>query len=124
MQEFFTTRGRIRRRAYWGRTLSLYAVVFLVYALASQVQYHTAQDETLAIVGVGLVMLLGFILTVIQGIKRLHDTNLSGWWWLVLLVPVVSYGLSIGMSFVEGTRGQNRFGPDPKGEVAYEDAPI
>ncbi|UOQ80304.1 DUF805 domain-containing protein [Hymenobacter sp. 5414T-23] len=75
----------------------------------------------LAAAGVGLVIFLGIIVANIQVIKRLHDTNLSGWWWLLFLLPIVSYGLSIGMSFVEGTRGQNRFGPDPKRPRAYED---
>jgi uncharacterized membrane protein YhaH (DUF805 family) len=71
-------------------------------------------------------------------IKRLHDRNRSGWWamaflllpsvlntlrdWLdnpnlALLVSALAFGLSI-WGFVEllcrrGTRGPNRFGPDP-----------
>lgn len=84
-------------------------------------QYASPDNEQLATVGVCLVILIGVILANIQVVKRLHDTNLSGWWWFLFLLPVVSYGLSIGMSFVPGTRGQNRFGPDPKEEVAYEE---
>ncbi|TGE09694.1 DUF805 domain-containing protein [Hymenobacter fodinae] len=114
MIDLFTTRGRLRRRAYWYRSLMIYGIVVLVYALASQVKYTNANDELLAAAGVGLVIFVGLILANIQVIKRLHDTNLSGWWWLLFLVPIVSYGLSIGMTFVQGTRGRNRFGPDPK----------
>ena len=41
-------------------------------------------------------------------VRRLHDTNFSGWW-LLTPVPLVLF-------FVRGTRGNNRFGPDPKAE--------
>lgn len=122
MQDFFSTRGRLRRRTYWYRSVAIYSLVILVYALASQVKYANADDEMLAAAGVGLVVFLGMILANIQVIKRMHDTNLSGWWWLLFLLPVVNYGLSIGMSFVQGTRGQSRFGPDPKRPAPYGEA--
>jgi uncharacterized membrane protein YhaH (DUF805 family) len=121
VQDLFSTRGRLRRRTYWYRSIAIYSLVVLVYALASQVQYANADDEMLAAAGVGLVVFLGMILANIQVIKRMHDTNLSGWWWLLFLLPVVNYGLNIGMSFVQGTRGQNRFGPDPKRPIPYEE---
>jgi uncharacterized membrane protein YhaH (DUF805 family) len=86
-----------------------------------------------------ILMTLGFAwFFVAASIKRLHDRNRSGWWataflllpsvlntlwdWLdnpnlALLVSALGFGLSI-WGFVEllclrGTRGPNRFGPDP-----------
>ena len=42
-------------------------------------------------------------------VRRAHDNDKSGWF---ILIPI--YGLII-VWFLEGTRGPNRFGPDPKG---------
>jgi uncharacterized membrane protein YhaH (DUF805 family) len=71
-------------------------------------------------------------------IKRLHDRNKSGWWivpffiapglldrlsdWIddptaALVVSAIAFGLTfwciVEMLFRRGTRGPNRFGPDP-----------
>ena len=54
--------------------------------------------------------------SIAAGVKRLHDRNQSGWWLLILLVPLV--GLLfwiINMWCMKGTTGANRFGPDPLG---------
>ena len=40
-------------------------------------------------------------------IRRMHDTDHSGWWSIVPVVGIV-------FAFLEGERGDNRFGPDPK----------
>lgn len=42
-------------------------------------------------------------------VRRMHDTDHSGWW---LLVPIVNLVFAVS----DGTRGDNRFGPDPKAD--------
>jgi uncharacterized membrane protein YhaH (DUF805 family) len=49
------------------------------------------------------------------GVRRLHDTDRSGWWWLIALIPLVGWIVLIVFWCMEGTRGPNRFGPDPLG---------
>ncbi len=47
-------------------------------------------------------------------VRRLHDTDRSGWWLLIGLIPLVG-GIVLLVFFVlEGTRGPNRHGADPK----------
>ena len=47
-------------------------------------------------------------------VKRYHDVDKSGWWVLILLVPVVGFvWFLIECGFQRGTSGPNRFGPDP-----------
>jgi uncharacterized membrane protein YhaH (DUF805 family) len=56
-------------------------------------------------------------------VRRLHDRDMSGWWYLGLFVlafiPLINFIAVIGYLVImclEGTRGTNRFGPDPKAE--------
>ena len=46
-------------------------------------------------------------------IRRLHDLDKSGWFVLLLCVPIVNILFSLYMLFFKGTEGPNRFGPDP-----------
>ena len=48
-------------------------------------------------------------------IRRLHDTDRSGWWILISLVPLIGPIVLLVFCCIDGTRGPNRFGPDPKG---------
>ena len=64
----------------------------------------------LATIGMGLLALfwLGTIIPAIAvSVRRMHDQDRSGWW---ILVPIAN----IIFLFIDGTRGPNRFGPDPK----------
>ena len=45
--------------------------------------------------------------SVAVGVRRMHDTDHSGWW---ILLPIVN----LIFACTEGTRGPNRFGADPK----------
>nr|MBA2815795.1 Inner membrane protein YhaH [Candidatus Pantoea persica] len=46
------------------------------------------------------------------GVRRLHDLDRSGWWLLMMLIPLVGKLLLIYFC-LRGTAGPNRFGPDP-----------
>ena len=45
----------------------------------------------------------------------LHDTDRSGWWWLISFIPLVGIIVLIVFWCLEGTPGSNRFGADPLG---------
>jgi uncharacterized membrane protein YhaH (DUF805 family) len=47
-------------------------------------------------------------------IRRLHDTDRSGWWLLIALIPLIGFILLIVWYASSGTAGSNRFGNDPK----------
>jgi len=48
------------------------------------------------------------------GIRRLHDTDKSGWWLLIGLIPLVGAIVLIVFFATEGTRQPNQWGPSPK----------
>lgn len=48
-------------------------------------------------------------------VRRLHDTNRSGWWYWIVLVPMVGAIVLIVFFVSKGTDGPNDFGDDPLG---------
>lgn len=46
-------------------------------------------------------------------VRRLHDTDRTGWWYWLALVPLVGIIILIVWWATKGTDGPNRFGPDP-----------
>lgn len=61
-----------------------------------------------------LYALATFIPNLAVTVRRLHDQDKSGWWILIALIPLIGGIWLLILYFVEGTRGPNRFGPDPK----------
>ena len=62
----------------------------------------------------GLWWLITLIPNLAVAIRRLHDTDRSGWWLFIGMIPLVGTIILLVFMFTEGTRGPNRFGPDPK----------
>lgn len=54
-----------------------------------------------------------FLPTLAVSVRRLHDTDRSGWWLLLWLVPVIGWIVMLVFLVSRGTQGPNRFGPDP-----------
>ena len=102
-------RGRSRRREFWMFTLFEVAVIcatgFVDRALGE------ARGE--GIIG-SLVILAFMVPSVMVPIRRLHDTDRSGWWIWVSLVPVLGSLALLALFCMEGTGGTNRYGEDPK----------
>ena len=63
-----------------------------------------------------LIVTLAMLLpTLAVGVRRLHDTDRSGWWLLIAFIPLVGIIVLIIFFVHKGTTGPNRFGPDPLG---------
>ena len=52
------------------------------------------------------------------GARRLHDTGRSGWWLLLLLVPVIGIIVLIVFWVQESRAGSNEHGPSPTNPAA------
>ena len=75
-----------------------------------------------ASLGVGLLGGLYGLGTLIPSIavtvRRLHDTARSGWWILIGLVPIVGGLILLVFTVLDGTPGENNYGPDSKTAAA------
>ena len=54
-------------------------------------------------------------------VRRLHDQDRSGWFLLIGFFPIIGHMIVFCLMSIDGTAGQNRFGPDP---TASEEAGI
>jgi uncharacterized membrane protein YhaH (DUF805 family) len=48
------------------------------------------------------------------GVRRLHDRDKSGWFMLIMLIPLVGGIILLVVCAMEGTHGSNKYGADPK----------
>ena len=92
------------RSEYWYWTL--FAAMVAVVGNIGNAMLHTH-----------LVNLLLSLPIIIPGwavaIRRLHDTDRSGWWVLIALIPIIGGIILIVWFATKGTDGPNRFGSDP-----------
>jgi uncharacterized membrane protein YhaH (DUF805 family) len=56
-------------------------------------------------------------------IRRLHDTNRTGWWVLIELIPIIGIIVLIVFWVQEGDAGENKYGPPPGSGVSEPGAP-
>lgn len=112
-------RGRISRRQFWLHgVLAPLAAGLVLQALLGIARLEAGPAEHL----VNLLLLWPILAT---ACKRWHDCDKTAAWVLVNLVPVVGWLWALAYNgFVAGTRGPNRFGPDPLAVRAGETLPL
>ena len=106
--------GRARRAEYWWFVLMNFIVITAI-AIVSLILYSVS--DTLGVLGIVIyaVYALAVIVPgVAVAVRRLHDTNKSGWMILVGLIPLVGGILILVFYFTDGDPGPNQYGPSPK----------
>lgn len=116
--------GRSRRKEYWMFAL-LNAIVWTIVCMlglwgADSRLFSSTEELMMYFLATGGIYgLVTLIPSLAVAIRRLHDSDKSGWMLLLGLIPLVG-GLILLIFYVtEGTRGPNRFGPDPLEEDRY-----
>jgi uncharacterized membrane protein YhaH (DUF805 family) len=95
--------GRARRKEYW--------MFMLVYMIINVVLAVFGLELISALVSLGLL-----IPSISLAARRLHDTGRSGWWQLILLIPVI--GLIVLIVFLaQDGHDANDYGMNPKAGV-------
>jgi uncharacterized membrane protein YhaH (DUF805 family) len=142
LQKYADFSGRAPRAEYrW-----FFLAIIVAYVVLSIVENIVGLDGMVAGVYGPLTVLLWIATLVPQiavGVRRLHDTNRTGWW---LLAPIVPYAIALALAgpailsgsmtglglsglfllvgfvaaivllvflVLPGTRGENAYGPDP-----------
>ena len=129
---YLSMEGRTNRKPFWLGVLVLAVVIwileFILFAAfgvsmmpamdpnADPAAAAAAASAMMGKMAVPLIILTLLILWpyICLYAKRWHDRDKSGWWTLIMFVPIIgSIWLIVELGFLRGTSGANRFGPDP-----------
>ncbi|MBE9570147.1 MAG: DUF805 domain-containing protein [Proteobacteria bacterium] len=92
--------GRITRKTYW-----IFSIPVVLFYLCS-VFIIPPNNETFSMIILLLVLYPSFMIN----IKRAHDRDRTGWFTLLLIVPIISLWPLIELGFLKGSDGSNRYG--------------
>ena len=112
-KKYATFEGRARRKEYWTYVLFYFLAIF-VLAIVDQVTGTLDEEAGIGLLS-GLFVLATFIPTTAVTVRRLHDTDRSGWWVLINFIPLIGAIVLIVFTVLDSQPGANRFGPNPKG---------
>ncbi|MFZ7306828.1 DUF805 domain-containing protein [Avibacterium avium] len=99
--------GRARRKEFWW----FVAVDFLLYVILGMLDFVLLNND---FEFTGVYGLATLIPSLAVRVRRLHDTDRSGWWLLIGFIPVIGFIVLFIFACLDGTQGRNRFGEDPK----------
>jgi uncharacterized membrane protein YhaH (DUF805 family) len=110
-------KGRARRSEYWFIQLFLVATNIAV-AVIDLALMNGDVERFIANGGGGIVGLVWIFATIVPAlavlIRRLHDTNRSGWWALIGLVPLAGAIVLLVFTVEDSNKGVNKYGASQK----------
>ncbi len=112
LKKYAVFHGRARRKEYWYFILLssiISAVLTIVDSLTGT--FSTASD--VGLLG-GIYLLATLVPSLAVTVRRLHDTNRSGWWILLGLLPLVGVIILIVFLALDGSPQINDYGASPK----------
>lgn len=107
--------GRSRRSEFWNFALVCFIISIILYVPA--ILFTLMEVPLLG----GLFMIIYFIVALglvipqlAAAVRRLHDTGRSGWWYFIILIPLVGVIALLVFLFQDSEPGSNKWGPNPK----------
>jgi uncharacterized membrane protein YhaH (DUF805 family) len=96
--------GRASRSAYWW-----YALALLIVDVVLQIISGVAGSSALTLL-ISLILIVVGLSGLSVGVRRMHDSDKSGWMLLIGIIPIIGTIIVIVFLCLPGTPGQNRFG--------------
>jgi uncharacterized membrane protein YhaH (DUF805 family) len=104
--------GRARRKEYWYFTLFNFLAFFMLTFIDSVIGSFN-YDVGIGLFG-GIYSLSVLIPAIAVSVRRLHDTDRSGWWLLIELIPIIGTIVLLIFMVQDSQQGDNQYGPNPK----------
>lgn len=113
LKKYAVFTGRARRKEYWYYFLINFVIITALLLVDNML--GTLDKEA----GVGLVSSIYMLAVLLPGlavaVRRLHDSDRTGWWVLITLIPIVGPIVLIFFLIQDSVPGENQYGPNPKG---------
>nr|MDT0661353.1 DUF805 domain-containing protein [Micromonospora sp. DSM 115978] len=114
LTQYVGFQGRARRAEYWWFVL-FSLLVGIATSILDSALGTDFENSSLSGGFFNLIANLALLLpSLAVAVRRLHDTDRSGWWILIGLIPLLGAIVLLVFFVKDGTPGQNRFGPSPK----------
>lgn len=118
---YVSWKGRASRSEFWYFVLfymsSAIVALIIDVTLGTSYTYLNPSTETTSSLYYGyiytLTALILFLPYLSVTVRRLHDKDRSGWYYWILLIPIVGFILFIVSLASRGTAGDNKYGSDP-----------
>jgi uncharacterized membrane protein YhaH (DUF805 family)/cold shock CspA family protein len=113
-------KGRARRKEYWGFFL-FWLIAFVLVMMVGMVadaatgNLDTGEGPILMSVAAGLFFLATFIPSLAITVRRIHDIGMSGWFYLLILIPYIGGLIILVFTLVPSQKNDNKWGPVPEG---------
>ena len=115
LKQYAVFNGRARRKEYWFFVL-FNILISIGLAIVDGLTGSFSAEAGLGLLG-GVYTLAVLIPSIAVSVRRLHDTNRSGWWLLIAFIPLIGAIVLLVFMVLDSHPGANRFGPNPKEEV-------
>jgi uncharacterized membrane protein YhaH (DUF805 family) len=112
LKQYFVFYGRARRAEYWN--FVLFNIIVSIILSVIDHTLGTYDPETEAGLLGGIYSLLIILPSLGVTVRRLHDTDRSGWWILISLIPLIGAIVLLIFLVQDSQPEQNRFGVNPK----------
>ena len=113
LKKYAVFRGRARRKEYW-----MFVLFNFIFALALGIIEAIAGISNQAVLS-GIYGLAVLVPELAVSVRRLHDTNHSGWWLFIGLIPLIGFIVLLVFMVRDSQPGENKYGPNPK-EVSVQ----
>ena len=114
LKKYADFQGRARRAEYW-MFVVFQILVYIAVLIVGTIMSGGDPEGGIATALMALVTLGLLVPSISVTVRRLHDTNRTGWWIFISLVPLIGGIWLLVLTVLDGTPATNRFGPDPKG---------
>tara|TARA_B100000927_G_scaffold279660_1_gene263429 strand:+ start:380 stop:772 length:393 start_codon:yes stop_codon:yes gene_type:complete len=118
---YINFKGRARRKEYWMFTLVYVIILMGCTALDNMLGTVFMMDGgALGEISMGygwaytICGLVHFLPALSLVVRRLHDVGKSGWFYLIILIPIIGVIWLLVLYCTEGQKQDNKWGPDPK----------
>ena len=114
-------KGRARRKEYW-----MFVLVYVIILIACMVLDNALGTVFMMDAGplgeismgygwlYSICILVHFLPGLSLVVRRLHDVGKSGWFYLLVLFPIIGWIWLLVLYCTEGQKQDNKWGPDPK----------
>ncbi|CAB4347556.1 unannotated protein [freshwater metagenome] len=101
--------GRASRAEFWWFELGQALIIIAALII----------DQIIGTMFIYIIAAIALILPSIAVlVRRLHDTDRTGWWYWIQLLPLIGLIVILVFTLTGGDQGDNKYGPNPYGSVA------